>query len=91
MRTHWPCSSHPTLGAYLWGRSFLIKTDHFSLKYLLNQRLATIPQHQWASKLTGFDFKLEFRSCMSNVVADALSHHDTEYGAATMTLSMPSF
>jgi hypothetical protein len=30
---------------YLWGRRFVIKTDHYSLKYLLDQRLATIPQH----------------------------------------------
>ena len=30
---------------YLWGRRFTMKTDHYSLKYLLDQRLATIPQH----------------------------------------------
>jgi hypothetical protein len=45
---------------YLWRRPFLIKTDHFSLKFLLDQHLATIPQHQWASKLIGFDFRIEF-------------------------------
>lgn len=41
---------------YLWGRRFTVKTDHYSLKYLLDQRLATIPQHHWVGKLLGFDF-----------------------------------
>jgi hypothetical protein len=49
---HWrPC---------LLGHPFLIKTDHFSIKFLLDQCLATNPQHQWASKLIGFDFRIEF-------------------------------
>jgi len=30
---------------YLWGRSFRIRTDHCSLKFMLDQRLSTIPQH----------------------------------------------
>jgi hypothetical protein len=32
---------------YLWGRHFVVRTDHYSLKYLLDQRLSTVPQHQW--------------------------------------------
>jgi hypothetical protein len=31
--------------SYLWTRPFVVRTDHFSLKYLLDQRLSTIPQH----------------------------------------------
>ncbi|WVZ48949.1 LOW QUALITY PROTEIN: hypothetical protein U9M48_000334 [Paspalum notatum var. saurae] len=42
---------------YLWGREFLVKTDHRSLKFLLDQRLSTVLQHHWISKLLGFDFK----------------------------------
>jgi hypothetical protein len=63
---------------YLWGRRFTVKTDHYSLKYLLDQRLATIPQHHWVGKLLGFDFSVEYKSGASNTVADALSRRDTE-------------
>jgi hypothetical protein len=47
--------------------------DHFNLKFLLDQCLSTIPQHQWASELIGFDFQVEYKPGVSNVVADALS------------------
>ncbi|WVZ96603.1 hypothetical protein U9M48_042219 [Paspalum notatum var. saurae] len=63
---------------YLWGRQFVVKTDHRCLKFLLDQRLATIPQHQWASKLIGFDFTVEFKPGHTNIVADALSHRDAD-------------
>lgn len=36
---------------YLWGRIFTVRTDHYSLKFLLDQRLSIVPQHQWVSKL----------------------------------------
>jgi hypothetical protein len=58
---------------YLWGRSFRVRTDHYSLKYLLDQRLSTIPQHQWVSKLFAYDFSVEYRSGKNNAAADALS------------------
>jgi transposase InsO family protein len=61
------------------------------LKFLLDQRLSTIPQHQWASKLLGFDFRVEYKPGKMNVVADALSRRDTETSAEAMALSAPSF
>jgi hypothetical protein len=63
----------------LWGRQFLVCTDHFSLKYLLDQRLSTVPQHQLISKLFGFDFTVEYRPGRLNTVADALSRRDAEH------------
>jgi hypothetical protein len=74
---------------YLRGRRFIIKTDHYSLKYLLDQRLATIPQHHWVGKLLGFDFSVEYRSGATNVVADALSHRNEE--GEVMAISAPRF
>jgi hypothetical protein len=76
---------------YLWGREFLIGTDHFSLKFLLDQRLSTIPQHQWLGKLLGFNFKVEFKSGATNVAADALSQRDTEETREAMVLSGAMF
>ena len=75
---------------YLWGRRFLVRTDHYSLKFLLDQRLSTMPQHQWISKLFGFDFTVEYRPGRLNSAADALSRHDEE-AAALCALSGPSF
>lgn len=75
---------------YLWGRSFLIWMDHYSLKFLLDQRLATIPQHQWDNKLLGFVFPVEYRPCRLNIVTDALSHCDSDIGAS-FALSAPHF
>jgi hypothetical protein len=76
---------------YLWGREFVVRTDHFSLKFLLDQRLSTIPQHQWASKLLGFDFRVEFKSGGTNVVIGTLSRRDAKEGTEAMALSGPSF
>jgi hypothetical protein len=71
-----------------------VKTDHYSLKYLLDQRLATIPQHHWVGKLLGFDFVVEYKPGAQNTVADALSRRDTDRDAedgAVLVLSAPRF
>ena len=68
---------------YLWGRSFQIRTDHYNLKFLLDQRLSTVPQHQWISKLFCFDFSVEYRPGRLNTVADALSRRDADLDSVT--------
>ena len=67
---------------YLSGHHFLVRTDHYSLKFLLDQCLSTVSQHQWISKLFGFDFAVEYRPRWLNIMADALSRHDVKDGAA---------
>ena len=62
---------------YLWGTHFIIKTDHYSLKYLLDQRLGSASQQHWISKLLSFDFSIEYRQGRENIVADALSRSHT--------------
>jgi hypothetical protein len=68
----------------------VVRTDHFSLKYLLDQRLSTIPQHAWVSKLFGYQFSIEFKPGRQNVAADALSRWH-EVDVAVHTLSIPNF
>jgi len=75
---------------YLWGRRFIVRTDHRSLRFLLDQRLTTIPQHQWVSKLLGFDFVVEYKPGALNVVADALSRRN-EHEGKLAALSGPTF
>ncbi|GJX39602.1 putative mitochondrial protein [Tanacetum coccineum] len=61
---------HPI--AYL-NRHFKIKIDHFSLKYLLNQRLTTPFQTKWLPKLLGFNYEILYNKGGENMVVDALS------------------
>ena len=77
---------------YVWARPFTIRTDHFALKFLLDQRLSTIPQHTWVSKLFGYDFKVEYKPGRQNAAADALSRRDEDTAAlTTCALSRPDF
>ncbi|GJT13662.1 putative ribonuclease H-like domain-containing protein [Tanacetum coccineum] len=58
---------------YLLGRAFVVKTDHMSLKYLLEQRISTTAQTKWLTKLLGYDYKIEYKKGATNRGADALS------------------
>ena len=54
---------------------------------MLDQRLSTIPQHHWISKLFGYDFRVEFRLSRSNIVVDAL--HAGRRGALLAAIADP--
>jgi hypothetical protein len=58
---------------YLWGKHFRIRTDHVSLKHLLDQKVTCLFQHLWLTKLLGFDYEIEYRKGKDNMAADALS------------------
>lgn len=58
---------------YLIGRHFTIKTDHHSLKYLLEQRISTPSQQNWLAKLMGYNYTIVYKKVKKNLVADALS------------------
>lgn len=58
---------------YLLGRQFTIKTDHRSLKNLMNQVIQTPEQQQYISKLLGYVYNIVYKPGKDNTVADALS------------------
>ena len=58
---------------YLLGHKYVIKTDHEALKHLMEQKLTTLLQHKWLSKLLGYDYTVVYKRGKDNLVADALS------------------
>nr|GFA35570.1 putative mitochondrial protein [Tanacetum cinerariifolium] len=58
---------------YLLDEHFKIRTDHFSLKYVLSQRITTPFQAKWLPNLIGFDYEIDYKKGKDNVVADVLS------------------
>lgn len=58
---------------YLMLQPFTIRTNQQSIKYILDQKLATPFQQKWLSKLAGFDFTVEYKRGTENNIADALS------------------
>ncbi|KAK1441653.1 hypothetical protein QVD17_07716 [Tagetes erecta] len=58
---------------YLLGRRFLIRTDHYTLKFLLEQRITTAEQQRLLLKLMPYDFSIIHKAGKENRGADALS------------------
>lgn len=58
---------------YLQPNHFIIRTDHFSLKFLKDQRITSALQHKGISKLMGLNYEIHYRNGVDNVVVDALS------------------
>lgn len=63
---------------YLLGQPFVIKIDQQVLKFLLEQKVGTVAQQKWITKLMGFDFSIQYKRGKENKVADALSRRMQE-------------
>lgn len=67
---------------YLLGQHSKIRTDHRSLKYIMEQ-------DKWLSKLRGYDYEIVYKKGTENVVTDALSRLP-EY-ATIAAISVPVY
>lgn len=59
-------------------RTFITRTDHQSLKYLLEQRVTTAFQQRGMAKLLGLDYERQYKKEAKNRVTDALSRREEE-------------
>ena len=58
---------------YLYGREFIVRTDHRPLQWLKNLSSPSTHLARWLLMVRKFEFKIEFVSGIINAAADALS------------------
>ncbi|XP_019191750.1 PREDICTED: uncharacterized protein LOC109186281 [Ipomoea nil] len=73
--------------SYLMGRPFTIKTDHQSLKFLLEQKITTAMQQKGLTKLLGLNYTIQYKKGVDNSVADALSRRRGPGQAENLAIS----
>ena len=56
----------------------MVKTDHDSLKYFLEQRLYLEEKQKWVTKILGYAFEIVYKKGKKNVVVYALSRKDED-------------
>ena len=64
---------------YLYGRNFVLRTDHAALRWLLNFKAPEGQLARWMEQLQQYDFDVQHRSGASHGNADALSRQPCLY------------
>ena len=73
---------------YLIGRHFKVKTEHYSLKYFLEQKLSLEEQLKWVTKVLEYDFEIIYKKGKQNIIADALSRKNEDVEALLYVMSI---
>ena len=76
---------------YLLGSKFMIRTDHNSLQYLLQQKTLSTEQQKWIEKIVAFDMEIIHKKEKENVVADALSRKDEDITSYSILVAIPEW
>ena len=63
---------------YLLGKEFLIRTDHGSLRWLLNVKDPEGQMARWITRMSRFDYKIEYRPGKKHGNADGVSRRPCE-------------
>jgi hypothetical protein len=74
---------------YLLGKSFVVYTDHKSLKHFLHQRINSPDQQCWLAKLLGYQFEVVYKPGPENKAADALSRYHGDVDLTVLLSSSP--
>lgn len=71
--------------------TFIIRIDHESLKYLLDQRITNQIQKKDLSKLMGLTYQVHYRRGRENKAADALSRRWEDAELSSITIVTPTW
>lgn len=71
------------LRPYLQGNTFVLRTDHAALRWILNMADATGKLARWRLRLLEYDYEIQHRPGVKHQAADALSRVRTDGGDET--------
>lgn len=63
---------------YLYGRNFIVRSDHISLRCLMSFRKLEEQLARWLERLQQYDFDIQYQKGNSHRNADSLLHHPCE-------------
>lgn len=63
---------------YIWGKPFVVHTDHEALTYLFNENKVGSRLLRWKLMLSEYDVEILYRKGKNNVVSDCLSRIPTK-------------